>query len=83
MTKQAQDYIILKPIAERFKEVAMSIPDDEIRDIIKDELRKQVREQFNFGYTISEWVNTMLEDDNLWVELVRSCMEKSIKEKFK
>ena len=29
MTNQTQDYITLKPIAERFKEVAMSISDDE------------------------------------------------------
>ena len=27
MTNQTQDYITLKPIAERFKEVAMSISD--------------------------------------------------------
>ena len=38
MTNQTQDYITLKPIAERFKEVAMSISDDEIKSIIKEEL---------------------------------------------
>lgn len=35
MTNQTQDYITLKPIAERFKEVANSISDEEIKSIIK------------------------------------------------
>jgi hypothetical protein len=82
MTKQTQDYISLKPIAERFKEVATSISDDEIKAIIKDELRTQIREQVEFGSVIGEWVDTILEDEE-WVELVRTCMKDSIISKFK
>lgn len=83
MTKQTQDYVTLKPIAERFKEVAMSITDDEIKSIIKEELRNQIRDQVDFGYTIGQWVDDMLENDESWVELVISCMKESIRNKFK
>ena len=83
MTKQTQDYVTLKPIAERFKEVAMSITNDEIKSIIKEELRNQIRDQVDFGYTIGQWVDDMLENDESWVELVISCMKESIINKFK
>ena len=83
MTKQTQDYVTLKPIAERFKEVAMSITDDEIKSVIKEELRNQIRDQVDFGYTIGQWVDDMLENDESWVELVISCMKESIRNKFK
>lgn len=83
MTKQTQDYVTLKPISERFKEVAMSITDDEIKSIIKEELRNQIRDQVDFGYTIGQWVDDMLENDESWVELVISCMKESIRNKFK
>lgn len=83
MSRQVQDYITLKPIAERFKEVAMSISDDEIKALIKEELREQIRSQVDFGRTIGEWVDDMLTDDESWVELVISCMKESIKNKFK
>ena len=83
MSRQVQDYITLKPIAERFKEVAMSISDDEIKALIKEELREQIRSQVDFGRTIGEWVDNMLTDDESWVELVISCMKESIKNKFK
>lgn len=83
MTKQTQDYVTLKPIAERFKEVAMSITDDEIKSLIKEELRNQIRDQVDFGYTIGQWVDDMLENDESWTELVISCMKESIINKFK
>lgn len=83
MSRQVQDYITLKPIADRFKEVAMSISDDEIKALIKEELREQIRSQVDFGRTIGDWVDEMLTDDESWVELVVSCMKESIKNKFK
>lgn len=61
MEKQTQDYIALKPIAERFKNVANSLTDSDIKLLIKDELRTQMREQIDFGNTVStvieEWIN--------------------------
>lgn len=83
MSNQTQDYITLKPIAERFKEVATTISDDEIKSLIKEELRKQIRTQVDFGSTIAQWVEDMLNDDESWVELVIDCMKESIKNKFK
>lgn len=83
MTNQAQDYITLKPIAERFKEVAATISDDEIKSLIKQELREQIRTQVDFGSTIAQWVEDMLNDDESWVELVIDCMKESIKNKFR
>lgn len=82
MTRQTEDYITLKPIADRFKEIANSISDEEIKILIKEELKHQIKEQVEFGRTIAEWVEEMLEEDDSWVTLVKQCMEKSIKEKF-
>lgn len=82
MSKQVQDYISLKPIADRFREIANTISDDEIKFLIKEELRNQIREQVEFGSTISEWVDEMLEEDDM-VELVRHSLVESIKSKFK
>lgn len=83
MGNQVNDYISLKPISDRFKEVTLSITDAEIKNLIMQELKVQIREQVTFGQTIAEWVDTMLEDDESWVELVSSCMRKSIEEKFR
>lgn len=83
MNNQTQDYITLKPIAERFKEVATTISDEEIKSIIKNELREQIRAQVDFGSTIAQWVEDMLNDDESWVELVINCMKESIKNKFR
>ena len=81
MGNQTADYITLKPIAERFKEIANNISDEEIKILIKEELRHQIKEQVEFGETIAEWVHEMLEDDS-WKDLVEECMERCIKEKF-
>lgn len=83
MSNQTQDYITLKPIAERFKEVATTISDDEIKSLIKEELREQIRTQVDFGSTIAQWVEDMLNDDESWVELVINCMKESIQNKFR
>ena len=82
MSNQVQDYISLKPIADRFKEVASTISDEEIKSLIKEELRNQIRNQVEFGSTISEWVDEMLGEDEM-AELVRSSLIESIKSKFK
>lgn len=82
MNSQTQDYIVLKPIAERFKKVAMSISDDEIKAIIKEELREQIRKQVEFGSVINEWTETWLEDEDN-CDFVMNCIKDSIKNKFK
>ena len=70
MNNQTADYISLKPLADRFRKVAESINDDEIKDIIKSKIEEKVEEQLCRSdvslYTIlEEW----FDDDNniLWV----------------
>lgn len=82
MNNQTQDYIVLKPISEKFKDVAASITDDEIKYIIKEELRKQIENQVELGRTISKWVDDWLEDTNN-CDFVMNCIKNSIEDKFK
>lgn len=49
MNRQTEDYNSLKPIADRFKNVANSITDNEIRNMIKNSLQRQIDEQLNLG----------------------------------
>ena len=70
MSKQTENYILLKPIADRFREAAESISDDELRDIIKDGLRNKVcRELDCMELPLEEIVEAWFEDDDnvLWV----------------
>jgi glyceraldehyde-3-phosphate dehydrogenase/erythrose-4-phosphate dehydrogenase len=68
MEKQTENYIILKPIAERFNQVANQISDDEIKYIIKEAMKDQIKGIFDF---------TRLED--LTYEVIENN-EESIKE---
>lgn len=82
MTDQTQDYIVLKPIAERFKKVADKITDDDIKWLIKDELREQIRTQVNLGNYVDEIVAEFFEQENM-KERIWKLIEENIKEKFK
>lgn len=82
MNNQTADYISLKPLADRFRKVAESINDDEIKDIIKSKIEEKVEEQLCRSdvslYTIlEEW----FDDDNniLWV---MSTLKDSIENKL-
>ena len=46
---QTENYIILKPIAERFSKVASEITDDDIKLIIKDVMRERIADAINFS----------------------------------
>lgn len=80
MNKQTQDYISLKPIAERFKEIAAAISDDEIKSLIKDELRNQIRNQVEFGSVIGEMVEQWICDNP---EFIIDTMKESIERRLK
>ncbi len=60
----------------------MSISDDEIKAIIKEELREQIRNQIEFGTVINEWTENWLEDENN-CEFVMRCIKDSIQNKFR
>jgi len=71
MSKQTEDYIILpKPIANRFREAAESISDDELKDIIKAVLWDKVRRELEcMELPLKEIVEAWFEDDDntLWI----------------
>lgn len=82
MTDQTQDYIVLKPIAERFKKVADKITDDDIKWLIKDELREQIRTQVNLGNYVDEIVAEFFEQNDI-KEKIWKLIEESIEKKFR
>lgn len=49
MTKQTEDYLSLKPLAERFQEAANRITDEELDCIIRSKIKEQVEEQIDFS----------------------------------
>ena len=70
MKNQTADYISLKPLADRFREVAKTITDDEIREIIKSKISEKVEEQLcGIEIPLSGIVEEWFDDDNniLWV----------------
>lgn len=67
MIKQTEDYLSLKPIADRSREAASEITDEEIKSIIKDKIREKVDEQIDFssfGTVIEEMIDNWFEDDD-------------------
>nr|WP_142411397.1 hypothetical protein [Clostridium sp. Marseille-P7770] len=82
MDKQTFDYVSLKPIADRFKKVAETISDYEIRDIIKAQIAEKVKEQladssFPLEQIIEDWF-----DDETHVDWVNKTLKDSIKIKL-
>ncbi|OHD25262.1 MAG: hypothetical protein A2Y34_03910 [Spirochaetes bacterium GWC1_27_15] len=49
MNNQTENYVILKPIAERFNLVAKEITDNDIKYIIKEAMKEQIKGIFDFN----------------------------------
>jgi hypothetical protein len=81
LSEQTESYIVLKPIAERFSRVASEITDDEIKQIIKSELRNQVS-KVNFGDILGEVVDDWFEQDDTG-EFIWNTLQESIKNRLK
>ena len=62
MDKQTENYIILKPIAERFNLVAKDISDEDIKYIIKDAMKEQIKGIFDFE-RLSELTDTYIDEN--------------------
>jgi mannitol-1-phosphate/altronate dehydrogenase len=61
MDKQTENYIVLKPIAERFNKVAETISDEDIKSIIKEAMKEQILGAFDFdkiGEITDEYIDT-------------------------
>ena len=61
MSEQSTNYIVLKPIAERFNKVAKDISDDDIKDIIKQAMSEQIKSSFDFS-RIGDITETYIEE---------------------
>ena len=61
MNNQTENYIILKPISERFNRIANEITDDEIKGLIKYEMGQQLG-KIDFYSTISNIVEDYLDE---------------------
>ena len=78
MTQQAETYLILKPIAERFSRVASEITDDDIKYIIKQVMKEKISDALNFSVVqekLTDWV------DNNSDQIVHA-MQDAIMERF-
>lgn len=77
MSKQTEDYIILpKPIANRFREAAESISNEELREIVKDGLRSKVREELDcINLPLEEITESWLEDEKNVAWILNSLKE--------
>lgn len=78
---QTESYIVLKPIAERFARVTADITDDEIRQLIKSEMREQLR-QIRFGAIVGDVVDDWLEQEETG-EFIWNTLTESVKNRLK
>jgi len=78
MSEQTESYIILKPIAERFNRIANELTDEDIRNIIKSELRNQIQ-KLDFTSKIETIVEDYIEDNP---EEILSMYKTGLKERL-
>ena len=81
MNNKTENYIILKPIAERFNRISSEITDEEIKQLIKSSLKEQL-ETVNFASVLSDMVENYFEDENN-VDKTRKLLEEGIKNRLK
>ena len=82
MDKQTFDYVSLKLIVDRFREVAETISDYEIRDIIKAQIAEKVKEQLSdSSFSLEQIVDDWFEDET-HVAWVNETLKDSIKSKL-
>lgn len=85
MTKQTEDYLSLKPLAERFQEAANRITDEELDYIIRSKIKEQIEEQIDFsslGIAIEETIKNWF-DDNENCNFVLDTLKKSIERRLR
>lgn len=79
MNKETENYIILKPISERFNEVSKNITDDEIKSLIFSVLRDKINE-INFTYDINNIIKEYIDNHN---EDIIEIFSKGLKDRLK
>ena len=61
MTTQTENYLILKPIAERFNRVANEITDNDIKYMITSLMEEKISESINFDI-VADIINDYIEN---------------------
>lgn len=85
MTKQTEDYLSLKPLAERFRETANRITDKELDCIIRSKIKEQIEEQIDFsslGIAIEETIENWFDDNencNFVLDTLRESIERRLR----
>ena len=60
MTNYTENYLILKPIAERFSRVSSEITDEDIKYIIKQVMKEKIADAIDFSEVtavLQDWVD--------------------------
>lgn len=81
MENKTESYIVLKPIAERFSRIANEITDDEIKSLIKSELREQIA-CMDLGSYLRDIADSYFDSDEQVVK-IQKMIEESIKNKLR
>ena len=82
MNQQTYDYISLEALSDRFREVAATITNDEIKSIIKSQIEEKVKDElYSVDIPLSEIVNEWFEDEDnsTWI---LDTLKKSIENKL-
>lgn len=61
MTQQTENYLILKPIAERFNRVASEITDDDIKYMIRTLMKERIADAIDFS-VVTDIVNEYISE---------------------
>ena len=61
MTQQTENYLVLKPIAERFNRVASEITDDDIKYMITSLMKEKIANVIDFS-VVSDIINDYLDE---------------------
>ena len=62
---KTEQYLILKPISERFNKITNELTDEEIKRLITSTLKEKIQSELNsidFGYTVQGIIEKYVED---------------------
>lgn len=60
MTRQTENYLILKPIADRFSRVSAEITDSDIKYMIMEVMKEKISDAIDFSVVeekLTEWID--------------------------
>ena len=78
MTTETQNYLILKPIAERFNLIAKNISDEDIEYIIKSAMKEQIKNVFDFE-KVSEIVDDYIDNhESDIIDMTKKSIQKRL-----